>query len=259
MTARDPALEDAIHETAIDGHLRALKMPGALREYRDLVRQARSAGNDHLAYLESVLTVELDNRRRNQIAQRLRDAHFPLVRALESFDFPQAPSVPKAEILEIATGRFLAEREGVVLIGPSGTGKTHLAIAIGRAVIHAGYRSRFTTAAALMNELLSAQADRTLPRYLRNWARYDLVIVDEIGYVPFSQDGARLMFQFFSELHERQSVLVTTNLEFSRWVEVFVDPGMTAALLDRLTYKTRIILTDGESYRLRQAKARQGL
>jgi DNA replication protein DnaC len=257
MTARDPALADAIHETAIDGQLRALKMPGALREYRDLVRQARAAGDDHLAYLESVLTVERDNRRRNQIAQRLRDAHFPLVRDLETFDFAAAPSVSKHDVLELATGRFLADREGVVLIGPSGTGKTHLGIGIGRAVIHAGYRCRFTTAGSAMHELLAAQADRSVARYMRGWARYDLVIVDEIGYIPFSQDGARLLFQFFSELHERQSVLVTTNLEFSRWVDVFGDPGMTAALLDRLTYKTRIIVTDHESYRLRQAKARQ--
>lgn len=124
-------------------------------------------------------------------------------------------------------------------------------------MIHAGYRSRFTTAAGLMNELVAAQADRSMPRYVRAWTRYDLVIVDEIGYVPFSQDGTRLMFQFFAELHERQSVLVTTNLEFSRWVEVFGDPGMTAALLDRLAYRARIIVTEGESYRLRQAKARQ--
>lgn len=254
----DPlAIQDAIHETAIDGQLRLLRMPGALRQYRDLTRQARQHGDDPLSYLESILAVELDNRRQNQIAQRLRDARVPFPRDLDGFDFLQAPSVNRKDILELATGRFVKEAEGVILIGPSGTGKTHLAIALTRAVIYAGYRSRFTTAAALMNDLLAAQSEHAVARYHKAWGRYDLIAVDEIGYVPFSQDGARLLFQFFSELSERRSIMVTTNLEFSRWVDVFGDPGMTAALLDRLTYRARIVVTEGESYRLRQAKARR--
>ena len=253
----DPlALHDAIHETAIDGQLRLLRMPGALRHYRDLTRQTRQNGDDPLVYLESVLAVEMESRRQNQISQRLRDAHFPYPRDLDGFDFTAAPSIRRKDILELATGRFVKDREGVILIGPSGTGKSHLALAIGRSVIHAGYRSRFTSAAILMSELLAAQDEHALVRYLKAWGRYDLVVVDEIGYVPFSQDGARLLFQFFSELAERRSILVTTNLEFSRWVDVFGDAGMTAALLDRLTHRAHIVATEGESYRLRQAKAR---
>lgn len=254
----DPvALQDTIRETVIDHQLRQLKMPGALRHYRDLTRQARAAGEDVLTYLEAVLSVEMENRRQNQVAQRLRDAHFPYPRDLETFDFQAAPSLDRKAILDLAACRFVAEREGVILVGPSGTGKTHLGIAIGRAAIHSGYRTRFTTAAILMNELLAAAADHTLARYLRNWARMDLAIVDEIGYVPFSQEGARLLFQFFSELSERRSILVTTNLEFSRWVDIFGDAGMTAALLDRLAYRAHIVVTQGESYRLRHAQARQ--
>jgi DNA replication protein DnaC len=257
LRAQTPqAIEDAARETAIDGSLRALKMPGGLRHYRDLARQARADGQDVLGYLESVLAVELDSRRQNQIAQRLRDARFPYPRDIDGFDFTAAPKINKKAVLDLASGRFVAEREGTILIGPSGTGKTFLAIAIGRAVIVAGYRVCYTTAMALMNELLAAQADHSVARYLRSWARYDLAVVDEVGYVPFSQDGARLLFQFFSELSERRSALVTTNLEFSRWVDVFGDAGMTAALLDRLTYRAHIVTTEGESYRFRQAQAR---
>ena len=172
------AIQDAVRETAIDGHLRALKMPGGLRHYRDLARQARTDGQDVLGYLESVLAVELESRRNNQIAQRLRDARFPYPRDLDGFDFAAAPSVNKKMVLELAGGRFVGEREGAILIGPSGTGKTYLAIAIGRAVIMAGYRTRYTTAMGLMNELLAAQSDHSVARVLRSWARYDLVVVD---------------------------------------------------------------------------------
>lgn len=249
-------LEDAVHETAIDAHLRALKMPGALRHYRELVRAARQEGQDVLAFLDAVLEIESENRRQNQIAQRLREAHFPYPRDLDSFDFTVAPNVNRTQILSLASGRFVAEREGVIFLGASGTGKTHLSLAIGRQVILAGYRCRYTTAMALVDELLAAQDGHSLVRLLRAWARYDLVVVDEIGYLPFTPDGARLMFQFFSELAERRSVIVTTNLEFSRWGEVFGDAGMTAALLDRLTYRAHIISTEGESYRFRKAQER---
>jgi DNA replication protein DnaC len=255
---RPQELSDAIRETSIDGHLRALKMPGAVRHYRDLARQARADDEDVLSYLDAVLGVELESRRQNQIAQRLRDARFPYPRDLDGFDFTVAPQVSRKLVIELATGRFVRERESVILMGSSGTGKSHLSIAIGRAVILAGYRSRYTTAMALANELVAAQDGHNLTRLLRSWARYDLVVIDEIGYLPFSVDSARLMFQFFSELSERRSALITTNLEFSRWGEVFGDAGMTAALLDRLTYRAHIVSTEGESYRFRQAQARAG-
>ena len=252
----DDALQSAIHEMAIDEYLRSLKMPGALREYRALARQAVADSAGPIPFLEDVLAHEIESRRHNQIAQRLRDAHFPYPKDLESFDFTAAPSVPKARILDLARGEFTHGHENLVLIGPSGLGKTHLGIGICRQVIHQGYRARFTTASALMNELLQAQSRSELPRCLRLWSRYELIMIDEIGYVPLSVDGARLLFQFFAEMYERRSLLLTTNLEFARWPEVFGDPVMTSALLDRLTHRAHLIVLSGESFRFRQARER---
>ena len=249
-------LQDAVHEVAVDAYLRDLKMPGALREYRELARQAAAGGAGHIVYLEDVLAQEMASRRRNQIAQRLRDAHFPYPKDLDGFDFTATPSVPRARILDLARGDFVRNHENLVLIGPSGLGKTHLGIGICRQVILQGYRARFTTVSSLMNELLQAQSRFDLPRCLRLWARYDLVMIDEIGFVPLSTDGARLLFQFFAEMYERRALLLTTNLEFSRWPEVFGDPVMTSALLDRLTHRAHLIVLSGESFRFREARER---
>lgn len=245
-----------MHEMTVDAHLRALKMPGALREYRALVRETREGGTDALVFLEALLEREMDNRRANQVAQRLRDARFPYPKDLDTFDFQAAPDVPKARILDLARGAFIKAHGNVVLFGASGTGKTHLSIAIARASIFQGYRVRFTTATALMNELLAAQAALDLQRTLRLWNRYDTIIIDEVGYTPFSPDGARLLFQFFADMYERRSLILTTNLEFSQWTNVFGDPTMTSALLDRVTHHAHIIPTGKDSYRLREARAR---
>lgn len=254
----DDALQSTLHEMAVDAYLRSLKMPGALREYRELARQAVLDGLAPIPFLEDVLGREMESRRQNQIAQRLRDAHFPYPKDLAGFDFTATPAVPKAKILALARGEFTREHENLVLIGPSGLGKTHLGLGICRQVIHQGYRARFTTVTALMNELLQAQSRFDLPKCLRLWARYDLIMVDEIGFVPLSVDGARLLFQFFAEMYERRSLLLTTNLEFSRWPEVFGDPVMTSALLDRLTHRAQLIVLSGESYRFREARERAG-
>lgn len=255
----EPPLEVVVQETAIDGYLKALKMPGAKREYRDLLRQAQASGAGLLGFLEQVLSVEVDNRRQNQVAQRLREGKFPFPRELAAFDFTAAPSVSRTKIFDLAEGRFVQGRENVIFLGPSGLGKTFLGIGLCRAVIRQGYRARFTTATALMNELLSAQSRHELARCLRGFGRYDVIMVDEIGYLPFSQEGARLLFQFFSELHERRSFLLTSNLEFSRWIEVFGEATLTAALLDRLTHRAHVFALEGESYRLREARQRAGV
>lgn len=255
MTIPNPAA--AVRYTAIDGYLKALKMPGALREYRTLAREIATPGADPLALLEAVLAQELESRHRSQIIRRMQDARFPYAKTLDTFDFTAAPKISQTAILDLARAQFVDLATNVVFIGPSGTGKTHLAIGIGRAAIHQGHRVRFTGATNLMNELLSAQAAHELPRFLKTWSRYSVVIVDEIGFVPFSADGARLLFQFFADMYERRSLIVTTNLEFSHWVDVFGDPVMTSALLDRLTHRAQMIVTEGESYRLRQALAQR--
>jgi len=175
---------------------------------------------------------------------------------LEEFDFTLAPSIGKEEVVCLATGEFIGARENVIFLGASGTGKTHLAQAIGQAVIYAGYRARFTTAVVLAQELLAAQDEHRLPRYLKSWQKMDLVIVDELGYLGLGPGGP-LLFQFFAERYENGSVLVTSNLEFSRWSEVFGDPVLTAALLDRLTHHSHILVFEGESYRFRESQSKK--
>lgn len=244
------------HHVAIDGHLRALKMPGALRTYRQLAEEAESQGLTYLAFLEELLDHEAQNRQANQIAQRLRDARFPSAKSLDTFDFTAVPNLSRQAVMNLRRGDFVRERENVLFLGPSGLGKTHLGMALGQALIHYGLRTRFTTAARLMDDLLGAQRRGELAKVLRFWERYDLVMLDEIGYVPLTPEGARLLFQFFAESYERRSLLVTSNLNFSRWVDVFGDSTMTAALLDRLTHRAHIFTLEGESYRLRQARSR---
>src|SRR5665647_13033 len=194
-------------------------------------------------------------RAEHRLAARIKAARFPALKSFETFDFSLLPSLEKGRVLELGSGAFAAARENVVCLGASGTGKTHVASAIGLAAIYAGARVRFTSAITLAQELLAAADEHRLPRYLRTWRSADLVIVDELGYLPLGP-GAPLMFQFFAERYEAGSVLVTTNLEFSRWSEVFGDATLTAALLDRLTHHSQVLLFEGESYRFRESAGR---
>ena len=190
-------------------------------------------------------------------AHHLRDAHFPMSKTLDQFDFALRPTVSRMSVLQMASGDWIAEHENCLVLGNSGTGKTHLGLALGRAAVEAGYRVRFTTALALSQELLAAQADHRLLARFKFWQRYPLVVIDELGYLPLAREQAQILFQFFAERYERGSVLVTSNLEFSRWGEVFGDPTMTTALLDRLTHHAHILSLTGDSYRFREAKARK--
>jgi len=233
-----------------------LKMPGLRSHFEEIAREARSTGESHEAYLVACLRAEIESRREHRLQDRLKQARFPQRKTLEEFDFTLAPSIGKEEIVRLATGEFIGARENVIFLGASGTGKTHLAQAIGQAVIYAGYRARFTTAVVLAQELLAAQDEHRLPRYLKSWQKMDLVIVDELGYLGLGPGGP-LLFQFFAERYENGSVLVTSNLEFSRWSEVFGDPVLTAALLDRLTHHSHILVFEGESYRFRESQSKK--
>jgi DNA replication protein DnaC len=233
--------------------LKALKLPTMLAEHARLAREAADAGEGYQAYLLKLCELELAQRCSNAMAARIKAAGFPAEKDLETFDFTLAPTVSKPRVLELARGQWVQERFNCCLIGNSGTGKTHLAVALGRAACRAGRRVRFTTAAALVTALEEAQKQYRLERLLSALGRADLLIVDELGYLSFSRAGAELLFQVFADRYERRSVLVTSNLPFGEWGTVFQGERMTAALLDRLTHRCHLFEMNGESYRFRES------
>jgi DNA replication protein DnaC len=236
-------------------YARELKMPGLAGAFEEVARDGAKTGRSHLESLAACLSAEIDSRAEHRLFSRTRAARFPAAKTFETFDFSLVPSLQKNRVLELGSGAFTRQRENVVCLGASGTGKTHIATAIGLAAIYAGARVRFTTAVTLSQDLLAAADEHRLPRYLKSWRSADLVIVDELGYLPLGP-GAPLLFQFFAERYEAGSVLVTTNLEFSRWTEVFGDATLTAALLDRLTHHSHVLVFEGESYRFRESAGR---
>lgn len=246
----------AYSSQSIHAALAALRMPGAWEAYASCLREAEAHNLGYSAFLESLLTQELESRRRHRLAHHLRDAHFPVLKTLETFDFAIRPTVPRLNVLQMATGDWIAARENCLILGSSGVGKSHLGIALGVAALDTDHRVRFTTAMALSQELMAAQAEHRLVARFKAWNRYDLVIVDELGYLPLERTQAQLLFQFFAERYERGSILLTSNLEFNQWSDIFGDPIMTTALLDRLTHHAHILSLTGESYRFRDAKAR---
>ena len=236
-------------------HLKALKLPTFLREHDKLARQCAAEGVDHTAYLLRLAELELLDRERRMVERRIREARFPAVKSLDSFDFAAIPSLNKMLVLELARCAYIEQRENVIALGPSGTGKTH--IALGLAACQKGLSVGFTTAAALVHELLEAREERRLLRLQKQLAAYRLLIVDELGYVPLSPSGAELLFEVFSRRYERGSVLVTSNLPFDEWTSLFGSERLTGALLDRLTHHVHILEMNGESYRLKTSRRRQ--
>jgi DNA replication protein DnaC len=209
----------------------------------------------HVEYLADLMSLEVVRRRERRIQRRTKDARFPLLKTLEGFDFGQQPGLDRSDILEFATGAFVGQARNVVLMGPVGTGKTHLAIALGIACCQQEMRVRFATAAELTNTLVEAKREGRLSRKLEQFARFDLVVLDELGYVPFDKESADLLFGFITKVYERRSLIVTTNLPFARWTEVFGDATAAAAVIDRIVHHASIFKTDGESYRLQAARA----
>jgi len=239
-------------------HLKALKLPTFLREHDKLARQCASEGVNHTAYLLRLAELELLDRERRMVERRIREARFPAVKSLDSFDFAAIASLNKMLVLELARGAYVEQRENVIALGPSGTGKTHLALGLGLAACQKGLTVGFVTAAALVHELLEARDERRLLRLHKQLTGYKLLIVDELGYVPLSNAGAELLFEVFSRRYERGSILVTSNLPFEEWTSVFGSERLTGALLDRLTHHVHILEMNGESYRLKVSQRRQG-
>lgn len=249
-------MADDIHAAMVDIYCKELKMPGLRKTYASLARDATTNGQSMIQYLAACLAEEMASRKQSRLQTYTRQARFPAHKTLEEFDFSMIPALSKSRIWHLAEGEFIRNRENVIAMGASGTGKTHVMMAMGLAAIAVGFRVRFMTVMQLVQELLQAESEYRLPRYLRTWDKYDLVCLDELGYVSLAQGGP-LLFQFCADRYEKGSLMLTTNLEFAKWTEVFHDATLTTALLDRLTHRSHILLFEGESYRFRESQKRQ--
>lgn len=250
--------EAAIRDAVLTEHLRTLKLPGIAGEYPALARQARDGGWAYEEFLRCALEAELRSRQERTAAHRLREAHFPDIKTLDQLDWKELQGISRPKLLELASCQYLTKAEDVILAGPIGTGKTHVAIALGVEAARRRFRVSFTRAAELVRTLLEARDERLLGRLHRKMHRSDLLIVDELGFVPFDRAGGELLFNLLSERYERRSTLITTNLAFSEWVQVFADAKLTTALLDRLGHHAHILTTRGSSYRSRNRDRESG-
>lgn len=252
---KNPA--EALEHASVRQYCKAVRVPTVAVNFVSLAEQAVKENHSHIRYLEALLAIECEERDRHAIANRIRDAQLPRMKALEDFDFAQAPQIPAAKIRELAEGGYIERSEPVVLIGECGTGKTHLATGLCLAACRQKRRVRFATAAALVNELIEAKQNGQVRRVMARWQRYELIAIDEVGYVPLADIGAEFLFQVISERAERAALIVTTNLPFSEWTTVFPNPRLCKALLDRITDRAHIIETGTESFRFRRTMERR--
>ena len=237
----------------LEHHLKELKLPSFLREYGKMAAQCAAEGVDHPEYLLRLAELELIERHQRMVERRIRAARFPAVKSPDTFDFPAIPSVNRALVMELARCEYIRRRENVIAVGNSGAGKTHVALGLGLAACQRGLSVGFTTAAALVHEMMEARDERRLLNLQRQLSRLNILIIDELGLVPLSRTGAELLFEVFSRRCERGSILVTTNLPFDEWTEIFGSERLTGALPDRLTHHVHILEMNGESYRLKHS------
>jgi len=236
----------------LESQLRALRLPTFVQNYRRFAEDAARNNQTFDRFLLALAEQEVTQRDLNRQRQALKAAHFPLLKELADFDFRAIPQLNKQRILDLARGEYINQTMPIILVGNPGLGKTHVATGLAAAACRQGYRVRFYNTAALVNELLLAQEQHRLAKFLTAALKYNLIVLDELGFIPFSATGAQLMFQFCSTLHERVALIVTTNLKFADWTQVFGNEQLTAALLDRLTHRAHILEFIGESFRFRQ-------
>jgi DNA replication protein DnaC len=234
-------------------HLRQLRLPTMGREFEKLARDAATTNQTFIQFLFRLTETELATRSANAIASRIKNAEFPVLKDFDTYDFSVMPHLSKPKILELSRCEWIEQKHNCCLVGSHGTGKTHVAVALGQAACRAGLRVRFFTAAELVSQLEKAQKQYTLDRFLGQLERAHLLICDELGYVSLSRGGVELLFRVFGDRYERASVLITSNLPFSEWNQIFQGERMTAALLDRLTHHCHIFEMNGESYRFRES------
>ncbi len=236
----------------LESHLKSLRLPTFIENYQTFAQDATQQNLSFERYLLALAEQEVVQRDLNRQQLRIKQARFPVIKSLSDFDFAAIPQLNKQRILDLARGEYLHRIEPIILVGNPGLGKTHIATGLALAVCHQGLRVRFYNTAALVNDLIEAQQTGRLTKFLNTALKHKLIVLDELGFIPFSSPGAQLMFQFCSTLYERVSLLVTTNLKFADWVQIFGDERLTAALLDRLTHKAHIVEFMGESYRFRE-------
>jgi len=235
-------------------HLKQLRLPTFQGEYAKQAQLCAAENKDHIQYLSRLCEMELIDRERRMIERRIKAAKFPSTKSLDSFDFKIMPSLNKHLTMELARCDYVDRRENIIALGPSGTGKTHIALGLGLAACQRGLKVRFTTAAALVHDLIEAQDERKLQRLQKQLTSQNLLIIDELGFVPLSKSGAELLFEVISQCYERGSIIITSNLPFDEWTEVFGSERLTGALLDRLTHHVHILEMNGESYRLKHSR-----
>lgn len=233
-------------------NLKALKLSAMKRDLESYLRQAKQDKLGYDEFLLNLTEVEVLNRKENGYKRRLTEARFPLIKPLETFDFGAASDLDARLIKELSGCEYVKQSRNVIFMGKSGAGKTHLATGLGIEACKNGIRTRFVTGCGLANELIEARDEKALSRIIKRYAGYGLLIIDELGYVPFSKEGAQLIFQILAERHEQSPVIITTNMGFGDWTQIFGDANMTAALLDRITHKAHVISCTWESYRLKE-------
>ena len=251
-----PAKTQAL-EALVEAHARELHLPAIRQRFRGLATEAVREQQTPLAYLAALLETEVQERAERREKRRLLDARFPLIKRLEDFRFAENPKVPQATIATLAEGSWIDDRESIILIGESGTGKTMLATALGVCACQQGRRVRFTTLAGLATELQEADSRKELARVVGRYSRIEVLLLDELGYLALPDGAAELVFQVISERNERGSLIITTNLPFGEWTKVFPDARLAKAVVDRITHKAHIIDTGTESWRFRHGLDRK--
>lgn len=248
-----------MHEAIIQQYAKQLRLPTLGSQFASLAEQAAKETQSHLSYLAALLEAEIEERSRKAIARRIQEARFPAVKTLEEFDFQCAAHIPAVLVRNLSEGGYLTRKEPIIFLGETGTGKTHLATGLGVAACRQGKRTRFTTAAEMVTELVEAQSHAELTRVRGRWTRYDLIVIDELGYAVMPDMAAELLFQVIAGRAERAAVIVTTNLPFSEWTTKIPNARLCKAMLDRLTDQAHIIDTGDKSYRfLRTLERKQG-